>query len=331
MPRLDDIAGQEQALQVLRRAVAAGKVAHAYLFTGPEGVGKASCALALAGALNCERAPGRGCNECPSCHKVEQGLHPDLLHLEPDGTFIKIDQVRTMEQHLSFAPHEGRFRLVLIDGADKLNLNAANALLKSVEEPRPRTLFVLVAAAGHLVAPTLVSRCQRIRFLPLAPATIEQVLGGLGLESDAAEIRAAAALAEGSAKRALRLLEGEQMAFIRSTVAGLLGAAGGRDAVPVFEVAAEAGRDRQLLLETLDVLTVWLRDILLCREGLDAQRVVNTDRIEALREEANRRSRATIIRQVRAVDEARAALRGNVHPTLVLENLCLEMRQVTAS
>ncbi len=329
MPSLNDILGQEQPLLVLRRAVAAEKVAQAYLFAGPEGVGKATCAVALAAALNCESAPGIGCDVCTSCDKIAAGHHPDLIRLQPDKTFIKIDQVRQLEQRLSFPPHEGRHRLVLIDGADRLNLNAANALLKSVEEPRPRTLFVLVASAPHLVAPTLVSRCQRVRFAPLETEVVEQVVNlhdhGAGPE----EVHAAVELSEGSAKRALRLLEGEQIAFIRKTVEALLHAARSQEAVKIFETAADAGRDREMIGETLDVVRVWLRDLLLCREGLDEGRVVNSDRLEELRREAEGHSLISLLRQLRAVDEAQAALRGNVHATLVMENLCLGMRQVT--
>lgn len=329
MPSLNDILGQEQPLLVLRRAVAAEKVAQAYLFAGPEGVGKATCAEALAAALNCETAPGLGCDTCTSCEKIAGGHHPDLIRLQPDKTMIKIDQVRQLEQRLSFPPHEGRHRLVLIDGADRLNLNAANALLKSVEEPRPRTLFVLVASAAHLVAPTLVSRCQRVRFSPLEIAVVEQVVELHDHGASHEEVRAAVGLSEGSAKRALRLLEGEQIAFIRKTVEALLGAARGQEAVTIFETAADAGRDRVLLGESFDVVRVWLRDLLLCHEGLEEGRVVNSDRLEELRREAEGHSLVSILRQLRAVDEAQAALRGNVHATLVMENLCLGMRQVT--
>jgi len=329
MPRLSDILGQTQAVDVLRRAAAAGKLAHAYLFTGPEGVGKATCARHLAAALNCDSAPAEGCNECISCHKIEHGLHPDLLHIEPDGAMIKIGQVRQLEEQLSFAPHEGRCRVVLIDGADLLNLNAANALLKSVEEPRPRTLFVLVASAGHRVVPTLVSRCQRLRFVPLDADLVFQVVSRV---SDAREEdrRASAVLAEGSPRRALRLIEGEQVTFIQHTVGALLRAAQSPEMLPLFAAAADAGRDRQALQEVLEVVRVRLRDLLLCREGLADGRVVDAERLPRLQQEAARTSRSAVLRQLRAVQEAQLALRGNVNPTLTLENLVLHMRQAQA-
>jgi DNA polymerase-3 subunit delta' len=311
MPRLSDISGQPQAVRVLQRAAAAGRVAHAYLFAGPEGVGKATCARALAAALNCHERPGDGCHHCPACDKIARDLHPDLVRLEPDGALIKIDQVRALEQHLAFRPHEGRYRLVLIDGAEKLNINAANALLKSVEEPGARTVFVLVTPAPHRVAVTLVSRCQRIRFLPLAPPDLAAVLERCS-DADAGERQAAVAYAEGSAGRALRLLEGDQIKDLTDLANGLLRAAGSGQMREAFEVAAGAGRDRQQILEALEVLRIQLRDRLLDSAGAGG---------------GGGGSRPTLLAQLRAVDEAQAAVLGNVHATLALENLVLGLRE----
>ena len=328
MPSLSDILGQSRATDVLRRAVARGKLAHAYLFSGPDGVGKATCARCLAAALNCHERPGEGCDGCVSCHKIANDLHPDLIVLRPDGAYIKIGQVRELEQHLMFAPHEGRHRVVLVDGADRLNESAANALLKSVEEPRPRTLFVLATAALHRVTPTLVSRCQRIRFAPLEH---EHLLTVIADRSDAPreDQQAAAALAEGSPGRALRLLSADQMELIRKSADALLDAADSPDALASFDAAARAGKDRQLLAEVLDVLRVWLRDLLLCREGLAGSRTVNRDQLARLERQAKRLPRAAIISRLRLVNEAQAALRGNANATLALENLVLQMRQTT--
>ncbi len=319
MPAFSDILGQPQAVDVLQRAAAGNRVAGAYLFAGPEGVGKATCAMVLAAALNCETAPGVGCHDverCSSCHKFQQDLHPDLVRLEPDGQFIKIAQVRAVEELLAFPPHEGRHRLVLIDGADRLNTNAANALLKSVEEPRPRTLFVLVSSAAHRVTPTLVSRCQRVRFVPLEPDAVSAILARQDVEADEAQLQAVARYCEGSAGRALRLLEGDQFATLEQLVQGLVQAAAGDRTVQIFDVAVEAGRDRQVIVDALDLLRVRLRDALLGQTpGAGAEPEMSTN---------------AVLGQLQAVDETQAAVRGNVHPTLALENLVLSMRECSA-
>jgi len=326
LPRLSEIQGQDAALQVLRRSIAAGKLAQAYLFGGPAGVGKASAARALAGALNCLDAPGEGCSSCASCRKIDADLHPDLMTLVPDGASIKVDQVRALEEHLGFAPHEGRWRVVVIDGAELMNPNAGNALLKSVEEPRPRTLFVLCAAATHRVIPTLVSRCQRVRFLPLAEAVIQRILEARQV-GDPASRETAAALAGGSAGRALALLGSEQVEAIRATLEGLLAAARSDDAVGLFQAATASGKDRLELQGALDSLRIWFRDQLLVAEGLDTGRLINRDLPEAARSEARSLGPRALFQRLRAVDDAQAALGRNVNTTLALEHLVLRLRE----
>ena len=170
---------------------------------GPAGVGKGTTALALASAVNCRTLPGDGCDTCDDCRKIEQRQHPDLIVLSPDGAFIKIDQVRQLEQYTAVAPYEAPMRVIVIDQADALHPSAANALLKSVEEPRPDTLFVLVTAAAHRVIPTLISRCQRVRFSPLTTDQVRQILASADdLEQDSATLRWAAEVSEGSPGRA---------------------------------------------------------------------------------------------------------------------------------
>ena len=316
MPRLSDIVGQDAAVDVLRRAAAGGRLAQAYLFGGPAGVGKATTAGVLAAALNCRDAPGEGCDRCPSCDKFDKGLHPDLIRLEPDGRMIKIDQVRALEESLSFTPHEGAVRVILIDGADKLNDNAANALLKSVEEPRPGNLFALVSSSPHGVAPTLVSRCQRIRFGPLSDDDLRRVVSAQG-EFGAEELEGAVAVSQGSARRALDLLSGDKIAELQRLADTLWKAANSRSRSAVFDAAATCGKERDRLEEALDLLRLRLRDELLGAEGIGPGGAVDPAAFPPAR---------VSLRRLRALDEAQAALRGYVNVPLLLENLVIGMQ-----
>jgi len=142
---------------------------HAYLFSGPEGVGKKMAAKELVKALNCNQPSGEGgCDQCPSCRKIEKQVHPDFIHLKPDGTNIRIEQIRTLAQQLSYGPALGRSRLCLLDMASDLNEPAANAFLKTLEEPPSGTFFVLLVRDPGDLLPTLVSRCVSIGFNPLS-------------------------------------------------------------------------------------------------------------------------------------------------------------------
>jgi DNA polymerase III delta' subunit len=167
---LSHIRGQPRALAILRQAMAMNRVAHAYLFCGPAGCGKHTTGLALAAALNCERAPGEGCGACGPCEKIAAGIHPDVRTLERQGASqtIPIETIRTQViPVLALPPHEGRARVFLIEEAGSLQGASANALLKTLEEPPPRTHFVLATTSPQKLLPTIRSRCQRINFAAL--------------------------------------------------------------------------------------------------------------------------------------------------------------------
>jgi DNA polymerase III subunit delta' len=325
MPLLSRIVGQEQALALLRRALEARRLPHALLFAGPEGIGKATCAIALAAALNCESQPGEGCEACVSCQKIGAGLHPDLIHLAPEGASIKIERVRALEERLSFAPNEASTRVVLIDGAERLTDGAANALLKSVEEPRPGTVFVLTSSAPHRVAPTLVSRCQRIRFVPLSTRDVEGILDRRGVPGDERRSRAAA-LSEGSVARALVWLEGDEGgAGLAARADALLLASRGEGVVELFEAAGEP-RERADLLLSLEILRVRLRDLLLSSLGLEGH-AIDLEGLGPLRDAALSKGVPRLLGELRAVEEARRSVERNVQPQLALENMILRMRE----
>jgi DNA polymerase-3 subunit delta' len=210
---LAQIRGQERATGLLRGAMSQGRVPHAYLFTGPQGVGKSTTALALAAAMNCERAPGEGCGECGPCGRIGRGVHPDVVVLERQGASqtVPIESIRKQViPVLGLPPHEARARFFLIEEATALLDPAANALLKTLEEPPARTHFVLCTSSVGELLPTIRSRCQRILFQPL-PA---EVRAELDAESDGAARQLVEAVLDGlgaggadSRMRALELAE----------------------------------------------------------------------------------------------------------------------------
>lgn len=333
MATFSQIIGHVRATENLRRAIAAGKLAHAYLFSGPRGVGKATTALALSAAVNCDGDPNNACGHCESCRRIANGRHPDVIAIVPDGTFIKVDQVRALEQRLALPPHEARYRVIMIDGAESLHPSAANALLKSVEEPRTTTLFVLITAEPHRVPPTLVSRCQRVRFTPLSRDDVEVVLAQHvdPADYDQAVTRRVAGLCEGSPGHALALLGSDQLAAAQETMEKLATASTASDIVTIFDAAAEAGRDRPQLLQALELLQLRLRDLLLSSVGLGDDHLVATDQAEQIGNEARKIGTACVLKQLRALQEARRALRGNVNAAVALETLMLRMHEATTS
>lgn len=215
------VRGQEKATGLLTAALAGGRVPHAYIFSGPAGVGKKTTARALAGALLCpvKRNPANPCGDCPSCQKVKNGAHADLLWVdfayqaallkeEPEKQrSLRIDTVRHMEHALRLKPMEGHVKVAVLPVADALVEAAAHALLKIVEEPPSGTHLVLVTEEAGTLLPTLRSRCQRVRFSPLSAEALTQILTGDRLDATGDVLARAIGAADGSVLKARALLD----------------------------------------------------------------------------------------------------------------------------
>jgi len=267
MVLLDAIRGQERAVAQLRRALATGRVAHAYLFTGPIGCGKHTTGLALAAALDCLARPGHGCTECESCAKIAAGIHPDVQTLAREGAaqIIPIDTIRDrVIPQLAMAPHEGRVRVFLIEEATALQGPAANALLKTLEEPPPRTHFILGTASPDQLLPTIRSRCQRVAFAALAPDLRAELAEESGVAERLTAIADALYQAAESGEAAAGLAAAADAARERTEVAPALEIlarryhADARQAASAGDLARAAGQSRRAarVIETHTAVTL---------------------------------------------------------------------------
>ena len=337
-----EIIAQDRALLPLRSALRRGALHHAYLFGGPEGVGKARAARLLAQAANCEGgAAGPGglredpCGTCVPCRKIAKGIHPDVLVLheervmakagawEPKGgrspsRDIVVDQVRDLVDHrLALKRFEGRRRFVVLDPADAMNTQAQNALLKTLEEPPEDTTLVLVAASPDALLPTIRSRCLRVAFAPLPADVVEERLRAAGHAPDAA--RLAAAVSGGSLGRALALRD-EALAARRGAVLAAASLDPG-DAGAWLAFAKVHGDDREAASELCELLLVWLRDVAAAQAGAGA--LALGDLAEVTGRTARALSPEEALRRRREVALTVAALRQNAAPVLALERLLI--------
>tara|TARA_B100000959_G_scaffold188030_1_gene196621 strand:+ start:3055 stop:4044 length:990 start_codon:yes stop_codon:yes gene_type:complete len=175
MPFLE-IIGQERPVRILQSSLKKGDVSHAYLFYGPEGIGKRLTALNFAKALNCLSLDDDSCGECIHCKKFDNKNFPDFLVVEPADGSIKIDIIRELQRKISYRPYEGKFKVIFIHGAEEMTLGAANSFLKTLEEPPGATVFILVSHNFNLLLPTIISRCQKIQFNLIPVKTIKDIL-----------------------------------------------------------------------------------------------------------------------------------------------------------
>jgi DNA polymerase-3 subunit delta' len=219
------IRGHDALVEGFRRAVQQGRLAHAYLFTGPAGVGKRLFALELAKSLLCEKAAEgslQACDHCPSCVQVEAGTHPDFFPAvrPPEALEFPIDLMRQLCASFALKSARGRGKVVLIDDADDLNEEAANCFLKTLEEPPPRSVLILIGSTPDRQLQTIVSRCQVIRFAPLAPELVDELLQAQGIDDTALRARLVR-LSGGSPGLAKELADPALWDFRRALLAGL--------------------------------------------------------------------------------------------------------------
>ncbi|HXX66449.1 MAG TPA: DNA polymerase III subunit [Polyangiaceae bacterium] len=260
-PWLPTLRGQPTALAILRRGLASSRLHHALLFDGPDGVGKTLAAFGLAQALVCDRRAAGvadACGQCTAClRSVPRGdakttLHPDVTVIErglydaavinrrtPETQEISIDQIRTLVlTRAAFPPHEGHAKVFVVQRAEELSMAAANALLKTLEEPGPRTHFVLLSSAAESLLPTIRSRTLRIRFGALPDAVVADLLVERGV--DRTQAIAVAALSVGSMSTALALGDSERAALREQFVARAISALEARDSGGVFDLAEDS-------------------------------------------------------------------------------------------
>jgi len=316
------ILGQDSAVQTLTRALESGHVHHAYRFEGPAGVGKERAAFALAQTLVCELGGPRACEKCSACQRAVRisgeephvPAHPDVILLQRglyrgqlsanEATGISIEQVRRMVlERVGFGPHEGRARVFIVRDADELTVSAANALLKTLEEPGQGTHFVLLTSRPNRLLDTIRSRTLPVRFSPLSDALVARILQEKGLDPKAA------VLAQGSVASALDLASEDAVAEREEFVAAARAAVAARDLAPAIKFA-EARRERDTLRR---LLAYFAQSLALAGREQVAVRVELAER--------SAEQHKIVLSAMQDVDR-------NVSPALALESMIYRLRQV---
>lgn len=312
-------------------------IPHALVFSGLEGTGKMAAATAFAMACNCltiqpsvearnahtppDTAALPACAHCRACKKIKSANHPDILHLKPAGDTIKVKQIRDLLDTLALKPFEAQTRVVILQDAQALNPSAGNALLKALEEPPADTLFILTTAELSDLMPTIVSRCQHVRFRPLAQTVIAEALAATGKISST-DAAVAARLSGGSLARAEHLATANWMRYrqwLLAQAAALTSATPGN----LLALAAMIAGRKDRIADTIAILKTWFRDLLVY--GQAPEKIINRDMQALVLQAARTETTESLLKKLNALDTVSRRFSGNANMRLCLETLLLKL------
>lgn len=318
----DEIVGHDENIKMLQTMLHAGRLPHALLFAGPDGIGKMMVAKATAATLLCQGAPDTApCGHCLACRQISSLASPNVIVVAPEGNSIKIEQIRAL-QHEAGLVSSG-WRICVIEQAERMTTQAANSLLKLLEEPPSQLIFILLASSPHLMLGTIISRCLLIRFLPLPHAILTDALIARGVAAGAAIV--AARLSGGRMGAALELSQPEGLE-LRNQALMIFTKLPEGDLSLVWETAATLDKaDNKRVQDLLNYFTILIRDTTLLASGQAKEMLFNSDCLQQLQMAAAEWQPDMLFRAMVKIRAAGQALKGNANTRLTLEALIIEL------
>ena len=328
MAGFKDIVGHEQIIWHLKNAVSTGKISHAYMFNGEQGSGKKLLANLFAMTLQCEEDGTEPCMKCRSCRQALTGNHPDIIrvsHEKPNT--IGVEDIRgQVNGDIQIRPYNGKYKIYIISDADRMTVQAQNAILKTIEEPPGYAVLMLLANNADMMLPTILSRCVRLNLKAVKDGDIkEYLMKNMQIPDYQAEI--SAAFAQGNVGKAVKLASSDKFNEMKQDVLELLRYMDRMELYEIMDAVKRINAYREDMDDFLDLLTVWFRDVLLFKATLDAGSLIFKDELPAIQKRARTSSYEGLEEIIRAIDRARVRLKANVNFDLVLELLLLTIKE----
>ena len=326
-----NIIGQEKAVDILLKSLKENKIFPSYIFMGADGVGKKYTAVEFAKAINCLNLSNdfEVCEKCSSCNKINKLCSPDLKIIEPIKGSIRIEQIRELRHEINLKPFENRKKIYIIDHAEAMTLEASNCLLKTIEEPPDYAIIILICINLDSILPTIVSRCQLIKFRLISYMKImETVLSNkVNIEKD--KVKLISKLAQGSIGKALKLISDKEYFKRREKILNYLtlilpGKYNGNLFTNMEQILTEMNKTE----ETLDIILFWYHDILLVKELRIQEYIINIDKLKIIKEKSKVYSREMLIDILDYIEQIQEFMKKNINKHLILERLYLKMAGV---
>lgn len=328
MRTFDSVIGHREIIEHLQNAVRMGKVSHAYLISGEEGSGKKLLAGIFAAALQCERGGTDPCGICSSCKKAESGNHPDIIritHEKPSS--IGVEEIRNqLVDDVAIKPYSSPYKIYVIDEAEKLTVQAQNAILKTIEEPPAYAVILLLTRNAEALLPTISSRCVKLKLKAVSDAMIKNYLiDTCHLPDYQAEMDAA--FAQGSVGKAQKIATSEEFARVRERALRIVKYSKDMPMQELVETMKRLAQEKETIYDYLDLFLLWFRDVLLFKATWEVDNLVFKQEINAIKERASSSSYEGLEAIIKAIEKAKSRLHANVNFDLTMELLFLTIRE----
>lgn len=321
------IIGHESIIQHLQNAIASGKVSHAYIFHGEEGMGKRTLAKAFAKTLQCEEGGILPCNRCKSCMQLESDNHPDIMWVTHEKASIGVDDIRIqVNSDIQIKPYNSPYKVYVIDDADKLTEQAQNALLKTMEEPPEYAVILLLTDNVSLILPTILSRCVLLNLKPVNKQLIKEYLMEKHQIPDyMAEV--AAAFSGGNVGKAIKYSSSEDFDKMKEDVLHILKYIDDMELHEIISGLKVLTASKTNIEDYIDLMTLWYRDILMFKATKDPDLLLYREELSFIRNQANIRSYEGVEKIMKAMQKAKVRLKANVNFDIAVELMLLTIKE----
>ncbi len=328
MTGFDKIVGHEKIKEHLINAINLNKVSHAYIFNGAEGIGKKTLAAAFAKAVQCEEGGSAPCGKCRSCIQADSGNQPDIIwvnHEKPAS--IGVEDVRMqVNSDILIKPYSSRYKVYIIDDAQKMTVQAQNAILKTIEEPPAYGIIILLTTNADSLLPTILSRCVTLNLKPVSNKEIEKYLMTEEKIPDYMA-RFAASFAQGRLGRAISIATSENFNELKDSVLHLLKYIDEMEFTEIIEAIKQAAVHKLNIEDYIDFMMMWYRDVLIYKSTNDANLVIFKEELKYIRKDATDRSYDGLNRILKAMDVAKIRLAANVNFDLAMELMLMTIKE----
>ena len=323
-----DIYGYDKIKEHLQNAIKLNKVSHAYIFNGSLGAGKKMMARAFAKALQCEEHSGDACGKCHSCIQADSGNNPDIIWITHEKTgSIGVDDIRNqLIGDMQIKPYSSRFKIYIVDEAEKLTVQAQNALLKTIEEPPAYGIIILLTTNADIFLQTILSRCVKLDFKPVGDDLVEKYLKDNYQLSDY-EIRFALAFAQGNIGRAVAIATSPDFARLKESVLRVVKHAKDYSVTEIMGEVKAVTDYKASIDDYLDMLSMWYRDVLVFKSTNDTNSLIFKDEISLIKSIGSQSSYEGLENILTAIDKVKIRLKANVNFDLVIELLIMTIKE----